>query len=112
MGANIYLHDRGLHNEHCIGCSAHRHLCAVALKMYHSLISQTAATAAVTAVGTTLTAINANLAAINLAAGTAFSTGELTATGMTSATWTHSSAAVVVPSMMAMFSALVLVLMQ
>merc|ERR1711918_243992 len=85
---------------------------AVALKMYHSLISQTAATAAVTAVGTTLTAINANLAAINLAAGTAFSTGELTATGMTAATWSHSSAAVVVPSMMAMFSALVLVLMQ
>merc|ERR1711912_91632 len=35
---------------------------AVGLKMYHSLISQTAATAAVTAVGTSLTAINANLA--------------------------------------------------
>merc|ERR1711998_625487 len=91
----------------CTGTSV-----AVALKVYHSLISQTAATAAVTAVGTTLTAINANLAAINLAAGTAFSTAELTATGMTAATWTHSSAAVVVPSMMAMFSALVLVLMQ
>merc|ERR1711998_626749 len=85
---------------------------AVALKMYHSLISQTAATAAVTTVGTTLTAINANLAAINTAAGTGFSTAQITATGMTAATWTHSSAAVVVPSMMAMFSALVLVLMQ
>merc|ERR1711998_790271 len=85
---------------------------AVALKMYHSLISQTAATAAVTAVGTTLTAINANLNAINTAAGTGFSTAEITATGMTAASWTHSSAAVVVPSMMAMFSALVLVLMQ
>merc|ERR1712054_203663 len=85
---------------------------AVALKMYHSLISQTAATAAVTAVGTTLTAINANLAAINTAAGTGFSTAQITATGMTAATWTHSSAAVVVPSMMAMFSALVLVLIQ
>merc|ERR1711998_642194 len=85
---------------------------AVALKMYHSLISQTAATAAVTAVGTTLTAIQANLNAINTAAGTGFSTAEITATGMTAASWTHSSAAVVVPSMMAMFSALVLVLMQ
>jgi len=85
---------------------------AVGLKMYHSLISQTAATAAVTAVGTSLTAINANLAAINTAAGTGFSTTQITATGMTAATWTHSSAAVVVPSMMAMFSALVLVLMQ
>merc|ERR1711998_279451 len=67
---------------------------AVALKMYHSLISQTAATAAVTA------------------AGTGFSTDQITATSMTAATWTHSSAAVVVPSMMAMFSALVLVLIQ
>lgn len=85
---------------------------AVALKMYHSLLSQTAATAAVTAVGTTLTAINANIAAINTAAGTGFSTAELTATGMTAATWTHSSASVVVPSMMALFSALLLVLMQ
>jgi hypothetical protein len=85
---------------------------AVALKMYHSLLSQTAATAAVTAVGTTLTAINANIAAVNTAAGTGFSTAELTATGMTAATWTHSSASVVVPSMMAMFSALLLVLMQ
>merc|ERR1711988_229323 len=85
---------------------------AVGLKMYHPLISQTAATAAVTAVGTSLTAINANLAAINTAAGTGFSTTQITATGMTAATWTHSSAAVVVPSMMAMFSALVLVLMQ
>merc|ERR1711924_10913 len=27
FGANILLHDRGLHNEHSIGCSAHRHLC-------------------------------------------------------------------------------------
>merc|ERR1711990_63137 len=85
---------------------------AVALKMYHSLLSQTAATAAVTAVGTTLIAINANIAAVNTAAGTGFSTAELTATGMTAATWTHSSASVVVPSMMAMFSALLLVLMQ
>jgi hypothetical protein len=85
---------------------------AVGLKMYHSLISQTASTAAVTAVGTSLTAINANLATINTAAGTGFSTAQITATGMTAATWTHSSAAVVVPSMMAMFSALVLVLMQ
>merc|ERR1711924_378759 len=26
-GANFLLHDRGFHNEHSIGCSAHRHLC-------------------------------------------------------------------------------------
>merc|ERR1711918_172542 len=77
-----------------------------------SAARRTGTSAAVTAVGTTLTAINANLAAINTAAGTGFSTAQITATGMTAATWTHSSAAVVVPSMMAMFSALVLVLMQ
>merc|ERR1712167_563337 len=85
---------------------------AVALKVYHTLLSQTAATAAVTAVGTTLATINAAITAISTAAGTGFSTAELTATGMTAASWTHSSAAVVVPSMMAMFSALLLVLMQ
>jgi len=85
---------------------------AVALKVYHSLLSQTAATAAVTQVGTTLTTINAAVAAINAAAGTNFSTAQLTASGMTAATWTHSSASVVVPSIMAMFSALLLVLMQ
>jgi hypothetical protein len=85
---------------------------AVALKVYHSLLSQTAATAAVTQVGTTLTTINAAVAAINAAAGTLFSTAQLTASGMTAATWTHSSASVVVPSITAMFSALLLVLMQ
>jgi hypothetical protein len=85
---------------------------AVALKVYHTLLSQTAATAAVTAVGTTLATINAAITAINSAAGTSFSAAELTASGMTAASWTHSSAAVVVPSMMAMFSALLLVLMQ
>merc|ERR1711985_84315 len=85
---------------------------AVALKVYHSLLSQTAATAAVTQVGTTLTTINAAVAAINAAAGTNFSTAQLTASGMTVATWTHSSASVVVPSITAMFSALLLVLMQ
>jgi len=85
---------------------------AVALKVYHSLLSQTAAEAAVTQVGTTLATINAAVAAINAAAGTNFSTAQLTASGMTAATWTHSSASVVVPSITAMFSALLLVLMQ
>jgi len=84
----------------------------VALKVYHSLLSQTAAEAAVTSVGTSLTGINAVLASMNQATGSLFNTSTLTATGMTAATWTHSSAAVVVPSMMAMFSAIVLVLMQ
>jgi len=85
---------------------------AVALKVYHSLLSQTAAEAAVTQVGTTVATINAAVAAINAAAGTNFSTAQLTASGMTAATWTHSSASVVVPSITAMFSALLLVLMQ
>jgi len=85
---------------------------AVALKVYHSLLSQTAAEAAVTQVGTTVATINAAVAAINAAAGTNFSTAQLTASTMTAATWTHSSASVVVPSITAMFSALLLVLMQ
>merc|ERR1711985_222692 len=66
---------------------------AVALKVYHSLLSQTAAEAAVTQVGTTVATINAAVAAINN-----FSTAQLTASQMTAATWTHSSASVVVPS--------------
>merc|ERR1711918_186891 len=111
-GTNVHLPDRVLHHKHCVAARRTGSSVAVALKMYHSLLSQTAATAAVTAVGTTLTAINANIAAINTAAGTGFSTAELTATGMTAATWTHSSASVVVPSMMALFSALLLVLLQ
>merc|ERR1712107_673020 len=85
---------------------------AVALKVYHSLLPQTAAEAAVTQVGTTVATINAAVAAINAAAGTNFSTAQLTASDMTAATWTHSSASVVVPSITAMFSALLLVLMQ
>ena len=75
----------------------------VDLKVYHSLLSQTAATAAVTSVGTSLTGINAVLVSMNSDIGTLFNSSALTATGMTAATWTHSSAAVVVPSMMAMF---------
>jgi len=86
-----------------------------ALKLYQTLISQTNFQTAVASAGdasSDKTAILNEMKAIQGAAGLTFTDAQMTPSNIATATWTHSSAAVVVPSMMAMFSALLLVLTQ
>jgi hypothetical protein len=86
-----------------------------ALKVYQTLISQAYFQTAVASAGDSdadKTAILNEMKAIQGAAGLTFTDAQMTPSNIAAATWTHSSAAVVVPSMMAMFSALLLLLTQ
>lgn len=88
---------------------------STALKLYHSLITQARFMTAVSSAAdadSDKTAILNEMKALQVAAGLSFTDTQMTPSNIAQATWTHSSATVVVPSMMAMFSALLLVLMQ
>jgi len=86
---------------------------ATSLKIYESTLAKSAAeAAAVTAFANNVGTLNTNIANVNFNSGAGFSVAALTAASMTDPVWTTSSVAVVLPSMMAMFSAVLLVLMQ
>jgi len=85
---------------------------ATSLKIYETTLSKSLAESAGVTAFSTMATLNAQIGLMNTAAGTGFSAADMTAASMTPPAWTTSSAAVVLPSMMAMFSAVLLVLMQ
>merc|ERR1719253_1573631 len=86
---------------------------ATSLKIYEDTLAKSfAETAATTAFSNSMTTLNTVISSMNTDSGAGFSATEMVALRMTDPVWTTSSAAVVLPSMMAMFSAVLLVLMQ
>jgi len=88
---------------------------ATSLKIYESTLAKSLAeTAATTAFSNSMNPLNTVISSMNTDSGAGFSATERVALRMTDPVWTTvtSSVAVVLPSMMAMFSAVLLVLMQ
>jgi hypothetical protein len=85
---------------------------ATSLKIYETTLSKSLAESAGATAFSTMATLNTQIGLMNTLASTGFSAADMTAASMTPPAWTTSSAAVVLPSMMAMFSAVLLVLMQ
>jgi len=85
---------------------------ATNLKVYESTFAKTDAETAGTQAFSSVATLNTMITLMNGESDAGFSAAALTASNISPLAWTTSSAAVVLPSMMAMFSAALLVLMQ